>query len=99
MALAAWQVWRRPLAAGRQRMAMNFWGWQLALCAAWPAVFFGLHLLLPAMILAAGLVACAAVTLWRFAGLDRIAACLLVPFFGFTVSVFYINAGFWWLNR
>jgi benzodiazapine receptor len=99
MALAAWQVWRRPLAAGRQRSAMNFWGWQLALGAAWPAVFFGLHLLMPALVLAAGLVACAALTLWRFAGLDRMAAFLLLPFFGFTVSVFYLNAGFWWLNH
>ncbi len=97
--LAAWLVWRRPLAASRERAAMNVWGWQLALGAAWPAVFFGLHLLLPAALLAVGLVAIAAITLWRFARLDRMAGFLLVPYFGFTLATLYVNAGFWWLNH
>jgi len=99
MAMAAWLVWRRPMAANRQRAAMNFWGWQLAMGAAWPAAFFGLHLLLAGLVLAAALVACAASTLVRFAGLDRTAAVLLTPYLGFAISAFYLNAGFWWLNH
>jgi benzodiazapine receptor len=99
LALAAWLVWRRPLAARAQRSAMNFWGWLLALGAAWPATFFGLHLLLPALILAAGLVACAGLTVWRFRGLDRAASALLLPYLAFTISAFYLNTGFWWLNH
>ncbi len=97
--LAAWLVWRQPLAAGRQRVAMNFWGWQLALGAAWPAAFFGLHLLLPAAILAGMLAAVAALTLRRFAGLDRMAAFLLVPYVAFSVAALYLSTGFWWLNH
>ena len=99
MAIAAWRVWRRPFAASRQRLAMSFWGWQLALGAAWPAAFFGMHALVPALALAAGLVVCAALTVWQFAGLDRKAALLLIPYLGYAATALYINAGFWWLNQ
>jgi tryptophan-rich sensory protein len=78
---------------------MNFWGWLLALGAAWPAAFFGLHLLLPSLLLAAALLACAVLTVWRFSLLDRIAALLLFPYAAFTFSAFYLSSGFWWLNH
>lgn len=99
MALAAWLIWRRPFTARKHRAAMNFWGWLLALGAAWPAAFFGLHLLLPALLLAAALAACALLTVWRFSLLDRVAALLLFPYAAFTLSAFYLSTGFWWLNH
>ena len=97
--LAAWLLWRQPLAASWQRKALNLWGWQLALGAAWPAAFFGLHLLLTAAVLAALLVAVAGLTLRRFAVQDKTAGVLLIPYFAFTISAFYLNLGFWWLNH
>ena len=99
MALAAWRVWRHKLVTLRQRTAMSFWGWQLALGAAWPAAFFGLHSPMAALLLAAGFAVCGGATLWRFARLDRIAAVLLAPYSGFALCALYFSSGFWWLNH
>jgi tryptophan-rich sensory protein len=99
LALAAWLVWRQPMAASRQVLAMNHWGWLLALGALWPAAFFGLHQLAPALAVAAGLVACGALTLRRFAELDSAAAVLLIPYCGYTAAALYVSVGFWWLNH
>lgn len=99
LAVGAWLIWRRPLSLRRQRVAMNCWGWMLALGAAWPAAFFGLHALLPALLLAVALDGCAGLTLARFASLDRVAGLLLVPYFTAALFVTYLNAGFWWLNH
>ncbi len=99
MAVAAWQVWRRMAPASRQRSALNAWGWQLAIGAAWPAVFFGLHALLPALIIAGGLVAVVGLTVWRFSRLDGVAALLLMPYLAWAGFAGYLSAGFWWFNH
>jgi tryptophan-rich sensory protein len=103
MAGAAWQVLRpiNPAACQRsaQIAAILAWGWQLALGAAWPAVFFGFHAMLSALVVAAMLVAAIAVTIRRFARLDRVAAILLVPNLAWGGFLIYLNAGFWWLNQ
>jgi benzodiazapine receptor len=99
MAVAAWQVWRRTQPIALQRLAMRAWGWQLALGAAWPAMFFGLHAMLAALTIAVALVLGVGVTLRRFAALDASAALLLAPFLAWTGFATYLNAGFWWLNR
>jgi benzodiazapine receptor len=99
MAVAAWLVWRRMAPAARQRSALNAWGWQLAIGAAWPAVFFGLHALLPALIIAGGLVAVVGLTVWRFSRLDGVAALLLMPYLAWAGFAGYLSAGFWWFNH
>ena len=99
MAVAAWRVWRPMQPAARQRSALNAWGWQLAIGAAWPAVFFGLHRLLPALLIAAVLVAAVGMTVWRFSRLDGVAAILLLPYLAWAGFAGYLNAGFWWFNH
>ena len=99
VAVAVWLVWRRPGAVLLQRSAISLWGWQLALGAAWPAAFFGLHELALALAIAAALVVVLALTIGRFAQLDKTAAILLAPYLAFAAFAAYLNAGFWWLNR
>jgi tryptophan-rich sensory protein len=99
MAVAAWRVWRRMKPVAQQRSALNAWGWQLAMGAAWPAVFFGFHGLLPALAVAAALVAAVGLTVWRFLRLDAVAAVLLTPYLACAGFAGYLNAGFWWFNH
>ncbi len=99
MAVAAWRVWRRMAPAARQRSALNAWGWQLAIGAAWPAAFFGFHALLPALAVAGTLVAVGGLTVWRFSRLDGVAALLQAPYLAWAGFAFYLNAGFWWFNH
>jgi len=99
MGVAAWRVWRRMTPVADQRSALNAWGWQLAIGAAWPAVFFGFHDLLPAMIIAGALVAIVGLTVWRFSRLDGIAAILLAPYLVWAGFAGYLSAGFWWFNH
>jgi translocator protein len=99
MAVAAWRVWRQMTPIVYQRSALNAWGWQLALGAAWPAVFFGFHSMLAALIIAAALVLAVGLTIRRFARLDNAAAVLLIPHLVSAGFASYLNAGFWWLNH
>ncbi len=99
MAVAAWRVWRRMAPVAQQRSALNAWGWQLAFSAAWPAVFFGLHALLPALVFAGALVAAVGLTVWRFSRLDGAGALLLAPNLAWAGFASYLIAGFWWFNH
>jgi tryptophan-rich sensory protein len=99
MAVAAWRVWRRMAAVAQQRSALYAWGWQLAIGAAWPAVFFGFHALLPALVIAGALIAAVGLTVRRFSRLDGVAAIMLAPYLSWAGFAFYLNAGFWWFNH
>lgn len=99
MAIAAWRVWRRR-GFGAARGALTLYLVQLALNAAWSALFFGLHrpgwAALEIVILLAAILG----TIRAFARHDRIAAALLVPYalwVGFatalTVAIWRLNAG------
>ncbi len=97
MTVAAWLVWRHPDLRGR-RLGLTAWGWQLLLGAAWTPLFFGLHLLLPALCVGLGLVGASAVTVLLFRPLSLVAAMLLLPGLLWASFAAYLNAGFWWLN-
>lgn len=98
-ALAAWRVLRFAHPASNQRAAMNAWGWQLALGAAWPAMFFGFHAIPAALFIALALAVNVALTIRRFFPLDTTAALLLMPNLAGSGFVLYLTAGFWWLNQ
>ncbi len=97
--VAGWEIWRVPDVRLRNRQALTAWGWQLGLKAAVTPVFFGLHWLLAAAVMSAALLGAVAVTVWRFGQLNRTAALLMLPYFGWAGFGLYLNAGFWWLNR
>ncbi len=98
MGLAAWLVWRHAAALG-QRHALQLWGWQLLVNAAWTPAFFGLHSPGLGMIVIVPMLALIVLTARAFAPIDRTAAWLLLPYFLWTSYATYLNAGFWWLNR
>ena len=103
MGSAAWLVWRHVGAGGTERRraydALMLWGWQLAVNALWPAVFFGLHAPAAGLLVILVLLALIVLTIRSFARIDRPAAALLVPYLGWSAYATYLNAGFWWLNR
>jgi tryptophan-rich sensory protein len=98
VAVAGWEIWRVPDVRLRNHRALTAWGWQLGLKAMVTPVFFGLHWLLAAALLSAILLGAVAVTIWRFGQLNRGAALLMLPYFGWVGFSVYLNAGFWWLN-
>lgn len=98
MGIAAWLVWRHAAALG-QRRALQLWGWQLLVNAAWTPAFFGLHSPGLGMIVIVPMLALIVLTARAFAQIDRAAAWLLLPYFLWTSYATYLNAGFWWLNR
>ena len=98
MGLAAWRVWRHAGALG-QRHALQLWGWQLLVNAAWTPAFFGLHSPGLGMMVIVPMLVLIVFTVRAFAPIDRTAAWLLLPYFLWTGYATYLNAGFWWLNR
>lgn len=98
-AVAAWMVWCVPDAALRNQQALTIWGWQIGIKALWTAVFFGLHWILPGLLIGAVLLVAVAYTMIRFATVSRAASLLLLPYFAWVGFEDYLNAGFWWLNR
>ncbi len=94
IAVAAWLAWRRP----GHRRGLLLWGWQLLANALWTPIFFGLHLIAPAMLDVLALVLLAGLTAAEFARLSRPAALLMLPYLLWTCYAGYLNAGFWWLN-
>ena len=97
IAIAAWLVWRHP--EGERRGALTLWGWQLLLNAVWAPLFFGLHLMLPALGVIGALLVAVALTVRRFLAVDRAAALIMLPYLAWVGFAGYLNAGFWWLNH
>lgn len=96
--IAAWEIWRAPDVGLRNQAALRLWGWQLGLNAVFTPLLFGLHWFLPAAGLGVALLVALGLTTWRFGRLNRLAAALLLPCFGWAGFQIYLNAGFWWLN-
>ncbi len=103
MGSAAWLVWRHVAAGTAERAraydALMLWGWQLAINALWPAVFFGLHAPGVGLLVILGLLVLIVLTIRSFGQIDRPAAALLLPYLAWCGYATYLNAGFWWLNR
>ncbi len=96
---SAWLIWWRAPQGRRQNAALQLWGWQLLLNAAWSPAFFGLHSPATGLLVIVPLVVLIGITIGAFARLHRLAAVLLVPYLAWTCYATYLNAGFWWLNH
>ncbi len=97
MAVAAWLIWLKR-GARPVGLALGLYAVQLALNAAWTAVFFGAHqmgwafaeiALLDALILAC------VVTFWP---VNRSAALMMVPYFAWVSFASALNFTLWRLN-
>ncbi len=94
MGLGGWLVWRRSISV----RPLQLWGWQLAVNALWTPAFFGLHRPLFGSAVLLALIPLIALTIRRFASIDRVAACSLIPYLLATGYSLYLSAGFYCLN-
>ncbi len=94
MGLGGWLVWRRSISV----QPLRLWGWQLAVNALWTPAFFGLHRPPFGAAVLLTLIPLIALTIRRFASIDRVAAYSLIPYLLGTGYSLYLNAGFYCLN-
>lgn len=97
MGIAAWFVWQQPGARTRT-VALVVFALQLALNAAWSAIFFGLRM--PGWAFAEIVVLWTAI-LWAvlaFLRVSPMAACLLVPYLAWVSFASLLNFAIWRMN-
>ncbi len=94
IAVSGYLAWR----AGADRGSLAWWGGQMALNLAWSVVFFGLRSPGWAMAVIVALAGAIAVTIGRFARVDRTAAWLLGPYLAWVVFASTLNAAIVVLN-
>lgn len=98
MGVAAALVWARGIDRPTVRRALTWFGAQLALNAAWSAVFFGLQSIAGGLVVIAALWAALVGTVHHFAQCRRAAAWWLGPYLAWVTYAVALNLGVWWLN-
>ena len=92
MAIAAWRVWRRPDAKpDARKTALACWAFQLALNVGWSWIFFRAHQTGFAFVELVSLWLAILATTVAFAGIDRPAAALMVPYLLWTTFAGVLN--------
>jgi tryptophan-rich sensory protein len=103
MAITAWLVWRSDDSAASSKsartQALAAWGVQLALNAAWSAVFFGARSPGGGLAVITGLVPAIATTAALAGRVSKTAGLLLVPYLAWTTFAAALNARIWQLNE
>jgi tryptophan-rich sensory protein len=98
MTIAAWNVWRLGDGWSGAAPAITIFLIQLALNAAWSAIFFGMRApglaLIEIIFLWAAVLACI-ILFWR---ISIFSAALLLPYLAWITYTTYLNAGIWRLN-
>ena len=97
IAVSGWLVWSAQSERSK-RPAMIVFAIQLALNAVWSALFFGLHSPGWALFEICLLWAAILSTMVSFSSHSRLAARLLLPYFGWVSFAAFLNYGFWSLN-
>ncbi|UIJ72669.1 TspO/MBR family protein [Aurantimonas sp. HBX-1] len=91
--IAGWRVWRH-----RDGAALRLWWLQLGLNFAWPLLFFGAQLIVPALVVLLALLGAILWFLRRTWTTDRPAALLFLPYAAWTAYAALLNGAIWWLN-
>ena len=91
-------LWHRAPRGQAKRNALRFFAIQLILNLVWTPVFFGAHLLGPALAVIALLWVTILLTIRKFQPLDRTAARLMIPYLIWVSYATYLNAGYFYLN-
>lgn len=95
--VAAWLVWReRGWEQGR--IPLVLWSVQLGLNLLWTAIFFGLEMPGAGLVEIVALWLAIAATIVAFWPVSRLAALLLVPYFGWVSYAAALNYAIWTLN-
>jgi tryptophan-rich sensory protein len=99
MGLAAFLVWRKGIEQKDVRAALDAFGFQLVLNAAWSVFFFGLRSPLLGLIDIAALWLAVVATIIAFRRVSRPAAWLLAPYLAWVSFASYLNLSIWLMTR
>ncbi|MCE8030342.1 tryptophan-rich sensory protein [Halomonas daqingensis] len=97
MVIAAWRVTLRVPPEQRVTVLWPFVA-QLAVNGLWSLLFFGMNLMVVALLDLVLLWGLLLLTIRRFARISSLAAWLLVPYLAWVSFAGYLNAGIVWLN-
>ncbi|OUE43254.1 TspO protein [Billgrantia desiderata SP1] len=97
MVIAAWRVTLRVSPEQRVTVLWPFVA-QLAVNGLWSLLFFGMNLMVVALLDLVLLWGLLLLTIRRFAHISSLAAWLLVPYLAWVSFAGYLNAGIVWLN-
>jgi translocator protein len=95
--IAAWRVWRCRESA-TARTALQWWGLQLVLNAAWTPLFFGAQALWTAFIELMVLWVAVVLTTRQFRRVDAPAAWLMAPYLAWVTFAAVLNGSIAWMN-
>jgi benzodiazapine receptor len=99
MALSAWNVWRVTGGWDEGTSAITAFLIQLALNAAWSAIFFGLRAPVWALLEMAFLWIAVLTTVILFWQVSALSGAMLLPYLIWVSYAAYLNAGIWRMNR
>ena len=97
MAVAAWLAWSAA-GPGRRGLSTGLFLAQLALNAIWSPLFFGLHLLLPALVDIGVLWLAIAATIVAFWRISLWPGLLMLPYLAWVTFAGALNLAIWRLN-
>ena len=98
MGVAAFLVFRQGWHRRDVRAALGVFAGQLLVNAVWTPVFFGAHLIGPALVVIVVLGVLIALTMRLFFPISRTAGWLLVPYLAWVVFATVLNAALWAMN-
>jgi len=99
MAISVFLVWNKGLDYPKVKFAIGLFLIQLALNAVWTGIFFGFHLILPALIDIILLFIAILVTLLVFRSISFSASMLLVPYLLWVGYATILNGSIYYMNR
>ena len=99
MAISVFLVWNKGLDYPKVKQSLGLFLIQLALNAIWTPLFFGFHLILPALIDIIILWFAILATILAFKRISLHASILLIPYLIWVGYATILNGSMWYLNR
>jgi tryptophan-rich sensory protein len=99
MGLAAYLVYEKGVKRPEVARALTVFAVQLLLNTLWSIVFFGVHMILGALVVIVLLWVMILATILVFRGISKAAACLLVPYILWVSFATVLNISLYVLNR
>jgi tryptophan-rich sensory protein len=98
MGISLYLIWNKGAKDKNVKMAIYVFAVQLALNILWSFLFFGLESPFYGFVGIAVLWAAIAATMWKFYGIDKKAAYLLMPYIAWVSFASLVNYAVWMLN-
>ena len=99
MAISVFLIWNKGLDYPKVKQSLGLFLIQLALNAIWTPLFFGFHLILPALIDIIILWFAILATILAFKRISLHASILLIPYLIWVGYATILNGSMWYLNR